>query len=315
MENRSHAIMAGLFVLVLLAAAAVTAIWIGRKNITYEPFELVSQLPVGGLSVQSQVRYQGMAVGQVQGLDFDQDNPGSIRIRIGVLPQTPVTKGTWAEISTQGVTGISNIDLRDDGKNPEKVVSTPEKPYLIPVRPGFFQRLQNTGVDMVSDIESVLRQLENFVTEENAKAFTAIMHNTQTLTASLNQSVADLEPTLKELPELARDLRHSLKVFDGVGSEVTSLVKSAQTTIDMLNSSGGPIGQAVQSLKQLERSAAQLQSSVWPEFTRIHESLSRASRTFERTMREVERAPQSILFGAPAVRPGPGEPGFDGFIQ
>lgn len=315
MENRSHAIMAGLFVLVLLAAAAVTAIWIGRKNITYEPFELVSQLPVGGLSVQSQVRYQGMAVGQVQGLDFDQDHPGSIRIRIGVLPQTPVTKGTWAEISTQGVTGISNIDLRDDGKNPEKVVSTPEKPYLIPVRPGFFQRLQNTGVDMVSDIESVLRQLENFVTEENAKAFTAIMHNTQTLTASLNQSVADLEPTLKELPELARDLRHSLKVFDGVGSEVTSLVKSAQTTIDMLNSSGGPIGQAVQSLKQLERSAAQLQSSVLPEVNRMLESLSRASRTFDRTMREVERAPQSILFGAPAVRPGPGEPGFDGFIQ
>ncbi|AWB34590.1 MlaD family protein [Orrella marina] len=315
MENRSHAIIAGLFVLVLLAAAAITAIWIGRKNVTYEPFELVSQLPVGGLSVQSQVRYQGMPVGQVQGLGFDQENPGSIRISIGVLPQTPVTKGTWAEISTQGVTGISNIDLRDDGRDPEKVVSTPSKPYLIPVRPGFFQRLQSAGVDMVSDFEGVLRQLESFVTKENATAFTEIMNNTRTLTASLNQSVIKLEPTLQELPGLARDLKRSLEVFDGMGNDVSSLVKSAQTTIDMLNSSNGPIGQAALSLKQLERSAAQLQSSVLPEVNRVLESLSRASRTFDRTMREVERAPQSLLFGAPEVRPGPGEPGFDGFNQ
>lgn len=315
MENRSHAIIAGLFVLVLVAAAAVTAIWIGRKNVTYETFELVSQLPVGGLSVQSQVRYQGMPVGQVQGLSFDPDRPGSIRIRIGVIPNTPVTRGTWAEISTQGVTGISNIDLRDDGRNPEPVVSTDVRPYLIPVRPGFFQRLQGAGTDMVTDFEVVLRRLETFITEDNAKAFAQIMRNTQALTASLNQAVNKLEPTIEELPALARDLRQSLKVFDGVGAEVITLVRSAQTTVDLLNSEGGPIGQAVQSLRQLERSAAQLQSSVLPEVNRMMDSLSRASRTFDRTLREIERAPQSLIFGAPPVRPGPGEPGFDGFGQ
>lgn len=315
MENRSHAIIAGLFALVFLVGAAMAAIWIGRKNVVYETYELVSQLPVGGLSVQSQVRYQGMSVGQVQGLSFDQDHPGSIRIRLGVLPETPITKGTWAEISTQGVTGISNIDLRDNGANPERVVSTSDKSYLIPVRPGFLQRLQNTGVDMVADAENVLRKLERILTDENTQAFSEIMTNTRDLTASLNQTVTRIEPALEQLPALVKDLRHSLTVFDEMGGEFTSLAKSAQSTIGMLNSPTGPFGQAVLSLKQLERSAAQLQSSVLPEVNRMMESMNQASRTFTRTMREFERSPQSLLFGPPAVKAGPGEPGFDGFNQ
>lgn len=313
MENRSHAIIAGIFVLVLLAAAAVAAIWIGRKDVTYVQYELASQLPVGGLSIQSQVRYQGMAVGQVQGLEFDQKSPGLIRINIGVIPETPVTKGTWAEISTQGVTGISNIELRDNGTDPEPVTTSASNPYQIPVRPGFLQRLQKNGVDMINDAEAVLKHLDEFVTEENAKAFRDIMQNTRDLTASLNQAVARLEPTLSQLPALVEDFRHSLGVFDKVGTQVSRLTGSAQQTIDYLNSPGGPVGQAVASLKQLERSAAQLQSSVLPEVNRMLEDISQASRTFTRTARELERAPQSVLFGAPAVRPGPGEPGFDGF--
>ena len=92
MENKSHALLAGIFVLLLLIAAAITAIWLGRKDVTYSPCEIVSTLPVGGLSIQSQVRYQGMAVGQVQGLEIDKDQPGAIRLRIGVLPDTPLPK-------------------------------------------------------------------------------------------------------------------------------------------------------------------------------------------------------------------------------
>jgi phospholipid/cholesterol/gamma-HCH transport system substrate-binding protein len=171
MENRSHALLAGLFVLALLAAAAVAAIWLGRKDVTYEPYELVSMYPVAGLSVQSQVRYQGMAVGQVQQVSLDSEKPGAIRVRIGVLPDTPITRGTWAEVATQGVTGISNIELRDDGKNPKRVTTSATDPYHIPVRPGFFQKLQILGVGMLEDADAVLDDIRVFLSSENAERF------------------------------------------------------------------------------------------------------------------------------------------------
>jgi phospholipid/cholesterol/gamma-HCH transport system substrate-binding protein len=313
MENKSHALLAGIFVLLLLIAAAITAIWLGRKDVTYNPYEVVSTLPVGGLSIQSQVRYQGIAVGQVQGLEIDQDLPGAIRIRIGVLPNTPITKGTWAEISTQGVTGISNIDLRDDGKMPTRVSSSEAQLYVIPVRPGFFQKLQKSGVGMLEDGEMVLDHLDQFVTAENAKTFGQILKNTELLTASLSQSLTALEPTLKALPALVQRLEGTLGTVDQAAIELKSLTSAAGQTIDFLNSPSGPLQQAAGSLQQLQRAAAQLQSSTLPQIGQMVESISHAAHSFTTTAQEFERAPQSLLFGAPQVRPGPGEPGFEGF--
>lgn len=315
MENKSHALLAGIFVLLLLIAAAIAAIWLGRKDVTYTPYGLVSTLPVGGLSIQSQVRYQGMAVGQVEALKIDQDRPGAIRLRIGVAPDTPITEGTWAEISTQGVTGISNIDLRDDGKRPTRVSSSAEHIYDIPVRPGFFQKLQKSGVGMLEDGEMVLDHLDQFVTAENAKLFGQILRNTEALTASLNQSLAGLEPALQALPALVARLEGTLGAVDQVAADVGSLTRSATQTIDILNSPNGPLQQASGALSQLRRSAAQLQSSTLPQINQMIESISQASRTFTATAQELERAPQSFLFGAPSVRPGPGEAGFEGFNQ
>lgn len=315
MENRSHALLAGLFVLLLLVAAAVVAIWLGRKDVTYEPYELVSRYPVAGLSVQSQVRYQGMAVGQVQGLSIDHDKPGVIRVRIGVVPDTPITEGTWAEVATQGVTGISNIDLRDDGQKPERVTSSAASPYEIPVRPGFFLKLQTAGVDMLEDGEAVLDDLRKFITEENAERFTLMLDQAEKLSISLNESVVKLNPALQALPGVMNKLDQTLSRFDKFGADVTRLTQSAQQTIDFLNGPGGPLTLATQSLEQLQRSVAQLQSSTLPEINRMIEDISAASRMFTGAARLFEQAPESVLFGPPPTKPGPGEPGFSGFNQ
>ena len=137
MENRSHALMAGIFTLVLLAAAAVVAIWIGRDRTQLQPYEIVSATAVSGLNSQSTVRYQGVPVGKVQSLALNPDKPGQVRIRIGVAPSTPITESTWAELGVQGVTGLANVELRDDGSSLKRLTSTAAEPAAIPLRPGF----------------------------------------------------------------------------------------------------------------------------------------------------------------------------------
>ena len=313
MENRSHALLAGLFVLLLLIAAAVAAIWLSQKDVTYQPYELVSKYPVAGLSIQSQVRYQGLAVGQVQGLSIDRQRPGVIRVQIGVLPDTPITKGTWAEIATQGVTGISNIDLRDDGAQPQRVSSTANNPYEIPVRPGFFQKLQTAGVGMLADGEKLLDDFRRFVSEDNAKRFTALLAQAETLSDNLNRSVEQLQPAIASLPGTMQQLDVTLKQFDRFGKDAATLADSAQKTIDYLNSPAGPLTVATKSLEQLQRSAAQLQSATLPQINRMIENISQASRTFSGAAQSFEQTPQSLLFGPAPAQPGPGEPGFEGF--
>lgn len=313
MENRSHAIMAGLFVILLMVAAVVTVIWLGKKNIEYEPFELISQQPVGGLSVQSQVRFQGMPVGQVQGLEIDQQDPGSIRIRIGVIPETPVTKSTWAEITTQGVTGISNIDLRDDGSQTVRLHSTEDHLVRIPVRPGFLQRFQNTGAGMVTDIEVMLKRLQSVLSHENVEAFGAVLENTKVASESLKRSVVRLEPVFEQLPGLVSDFQGSLKTVDAAGREMALLVKDTRSALETMTRPGGALSQAGTSLSQLQKMVAQIQSSTLPEIERTLADLGLASSAFTRSIRQLERSPQSLLFGPAPVQPGPGEAGFEGF--
>lgn len=313
MENRSHALIAGLFVIVLVAVAAVLAIWLGRKNVTYETYELASKYPVAGLSVQSQVRYQGLAVGQVRGLSIDQQQPGLIRVLIGVLPDTPITHGTWAEVATQGVTGISNIDLLDDGHDPRKVTTSESHPFEIPMRPGFFQKLQTLGVGMLEDADAVLDDVRLFLSTENAQKFSELLARADELTESLNRSVVRLEPAIEALPELMAKVNRSLSQVDRLSDEMTQLTEAARQTIDTFNSPSGPLAMATQSLSQLQRAVAQLQASSLPQANQAFEDIAQAARTFTEAARFFEQSPQSVLFGPAPVRPGPGEPGFEGF--
>lgn len=275
MENRSHAIIAGLFVIALIIAGIVAALWIDRKDVTYTPYKIVSTYSLGGLSMQSDVRYMGVNVGKVLDVGISLANPGSVNIIIGLVPGTPVTKQTWAEVVTQGVTGISNIELRDSGTDKTMVVSQESELYVIPIRPGFFQQLQKLGDTTVKDIDRLIDQVEKVLTDENVIVLTQTLKNLQVLTASLNESVKSLDPTFKKLPKL-------IDSFDEVAQQVS-------------------------------RVAVQIQASTLPEINQLAGSLHDAVEVITQTARELKQSPQSIIYGPPKATPGPGEPGFTGF--
>lgn len=275
MENRSHAIFAGAFVIALIIAGIVAALWIDRKDVTYTPYKIVSTYSVGGLSMQSDVRYMGVNVGKVLDVGISQTSPGLVNIIIGLLPGTPVTKQTWAEVVTQGVTGISNIELRDSGTDTTMIVSQDSELYVIPIRPGFFQQLQKLGDNAVKDLDRLMDQVEKVFTDENVKALSQSLKNIQTLTASLSESVKTLDPALKKLPKL-------IDSFDEVALQVSKV-------------------------------AVQIQASTLPEINQLAGTLHDAVEVITQTARDLKQSPQSIIYGPPKATPGPGEPGFSGF--
>jgi phospholipid/cholesterol/gamma-HCH transport system substrate-binding protein len=292
MENRSHAMLAGLFTLIFLLAAAIAAIWISKKNVPLKPYELVATSPVTGLSVQSQVRYQGVPVGKVESLRFIEDKPGQVRILIGVDPKAPVTEATWAEIVTAGVTGISNVELRDNGTSTVKLESSAQHLAEIPIKPSFLERLASQGGGMLASVERVLAQVEKITSEDNIASISASLKNTAVLTERLGRAVEAMEPGLKKFP----------KVMDGLSE-----------SIHKLNAPNGPMHQATLSLQSIQEMVAQLRVSTLPDVTALSVSVTDAARAFTLTSRQLGQSPQSLIFGLPRAAAGPGEPGFAGF--
>ena len=313
MENRSHALMAGLFAVLLLIAAAYAAIWISKKNVPLVPYELVSTSPVTGLSVQSQVRYQGVPVGRVESLRFLQDKPGVVRILIAIDPKTPITESTWAEIATAGVTGISNIELRDNGSSSKRVESSTTHIADIPMRPGFWERLQQQGGGMIGTLERILDQVEKFTTADNAASLEKTLQNTASLSARLDGAVKQMEPAIKQIPVMVEAISNTAKRADIAASEIATLAKSAQQTVEYLNAPGGPLHMAGLSLTSIQATAAQVRTSTLPDLSALSLSVTDAARSFTYTARDLRQAPQSLIFGPPPVAAGPGEAGFAGF--
>ena len=65
MENKAHALLAGLFTLILLIIAILVALWFNRDKGGRIPYEMATKLSVPGLNPQAAVRYRGLNVGRV----------------------------------------------------------------------------------------------------------------------------------------------------------------------------------------------------------------------------------------------------------
>ena len=300
MENRSHALLAGLFTLLLVIAGAIGAVWVSKKNVPLIPYELVASSPVTGLSVQSAVRYQGVPVGRVQSLRFMPDKPGQVRILIGIDPNTPLTESSWAEIVTAGVTGISNVELRDDGKSKKRLVSSADKIQDIPIRPSFLERLQTQSDEVLPALERIMHQIEKVTSDQNVESLQTTMKNVAELSTQLNQSAKLLEPGLKKIPALVDGVTAMTRRMDDGLVLLTRRLDGAMADISILTRSA-------------QDAIAQINASTLPEVSLLSSSVVDASRTLTRTVRQLGQSPQSFIFGPPRVAPGPGEPGFAGF--
>ena len=80
MENKSHAIAAGAFVLAVATLLVALAVWLMRDNSEKRVYEISSRDGVTGLQPQAGVRYKGVLVGRVTGIDLDAKTSGNVLV-------------------------------------------------------------------------------------------------------------------------------------------------------------------------------------------------------------------------------------------
>jgi len=71
MENKAHALAAGLFVVALTALLLLVGAWLTRDSGERHPYEISTREAVTGLQEQAPVRYRGVDVGKVTRVGFD----------------------------------------------------------------------------------------------------------------------------------------------------------------------------------------------------------------------------------------------------
>src|SRR3954447_20634087 len=145
MENKSHAMAAGIFVALLTALVLGLASWLTRETGVRDTYEISTRETVTGLQEQAPVRFRGVDVGKVKRIGFDPKVIGNVLVRMEIDRDTPLTRDTFATLSYQGVTGLAFIQLSDLGKPAPRLAPNDEVPPRIPLRPGLLARLEERG--------------------------------------------------------------------------------------------------------------------------------------------------------------------------
>ncbi|WBS02732.1 MlaD family protein [Pseudoduganella sp. SL102] len=307
MENRSHAFMTGIFTLALLTAAVLFGIWFNRDRVEYDPYLLATTLAVPGLNPQAAVRYRGLEVGKVDAIDFDPKMAGQILIHLAIDPATPITRTTYATLGYQGVTGIAYIQLDDESVGSQRLATNEQNPARIPLRPGLLDQLEKRGTAILSQAEQVTVKLNDLLSDENRKTILAAFSDVSETVNRYKALPDQLEPTFERLPALAAKAETAIDSVNTLAQDVTALSQSLHGPEGTLTRIGDSVDRAVNGVEAVTTGA---QLETLPSITALTDETRSSMRSVRRTMNTLNDRPQSILFGAPDVAPGPGEPGF-----
>jgi len=308
MENRAHVLAAGLFSLLLGFGVLVAAMWFSGDTYERSIYVLESRHAVSGLNIQAPVRLRGVEVGKVEGIEFDLEDPRLILVRIGVRSGTPITRGTSAQLGSQGVTGLAYVMLEDDGRRPERLPPATDKASRIPVRQGFLDELSGSGKDLVAEVGEVARRVNRLLDSKNQDQLLRTLATLESATQRVAAFVNRLEPVVDGLPPLTADARKTLQGAGELMAGLTDLSRQLAGRVDTLERtarSAEQVGAAAQSV------SATLAAESLPRVHALLDEMARNSRNLDRLLTELSEQPHSLVFGRPAVAPGPGEPGFD----
>lgn len=296
MENKAHAIAAGVFVLLLSALLVALAVWLTREAGDLRYYDVSTDDPVTGLQEQASVRFRGVKVGKVEWIAFDPQVPGNVLVRISVAAETPVTRSTYAMLGFQGVTGIAFVQLDDHGESKERLLSSAERPARIPMRLGLVGQLSEQSGRILAQLEETSWRLNQLLAAENQQ--------------SLVQSVRAFGEAAASLPPVMQEAGTALRSLRGAADAVQQTSADYGRVAQRMQQSGGTLDQLADGVGALAGGGQTLQTDTLPRLNRMVDETSRAARQVGRVANTLQDNPQALFFGSGVALPGPGEPGF-----
>ena len=221
---------------------------------------------VQGLEVGATVKYRGVTIGRVTavglvsaeyGEDASLDRERNIyRLvfvryvvdtkRIGRMPdtQTAVALGLRARLASQGITGLSylELDFVDPSRYPALNVPWTPKAEYIPSMPSTFSQVQDAAQQVLArlnrvDFDALVAQLTGVLTDLRSELTTGDVHNTLAEAATLLRSTtetvraADLPGLTADLKRTSGSLRDTLQ-----GEQMQKLIANASLAVERLAS-------------------------------------------------------------------------------
>jgi phospholipid/cholesterol/gamma-HCH transport system substrate-binding protein len=240
METKANYVAVGVFVMALVLGLVVALLWLTGAQYAqeYTYYQTYFSGSVSGLGKGTTVRYNGIEVGRVSQLNFDQNDPKKVQVVMQIDPSLQIHADSVASIASQGLTGGSYVEI--DGGTKNAPVLHPhfwgEYP-TIKSKPSAFQQLEQSAPQLVVKLNHAADKLNDILSDKNRKALTDILANLRTTTAVLTARSTDIDATLHNFKTASQKLDADLADLHttfGHADETLASVKGAIGSVNRL---------------------------------------------------------------------------------
>ncbi|MCE5180552.1 MAG: MCE family protein [Betaproteobacteria bacterium] len=293
MEAKVNFTLVGLFALGLGAALIAIVLWLGTggeyyKN--YDRYHVYMSESVSGLNPNAPVKYRGVDVGNVQEIRLDPANSERVQLLLKIERGTPVKEDSIALLRTQGLTGISYLELAGgSAQSPLLKAKTDERYPVIRTGPSLMARLDTALTSLLTNINRMSDNVNAVLDEDNRRSFKRSLAQIEQVTHALAARSTSIEAGMSNA---AKTMEHTARASAELSGLIERAGRSAEAVERMANDAS--------------RSTAGIPAAVQDAQLMVGD-LKDLSASLRRVSEQLERNPSTLLFGKAPPKPGPGE--------
>jgi len=215
MNNKTNYTLVGLFVVVAFISISIFAYWMihPKNEVETKKYIIYFNESVIGLNLNSPVKFRGIDVGKVIKIGINPKNTEQVKVIISVDKTTPIKVDTAAKLTSQGITGLSYINL-SLGSKTSPLLEKPQNGEKYPVIksvPSFFESFQTSLGNMYNKFSQTLNNVDRLLDKRNQEQLSKLLTQSAIFMNKLNQTLDDetiknLQSNIKNLDEITKQI-------------------------------------------------------------------------------------------------------------
>lgn len=302
MNYKYRYLVVGIFVVISVGITTFTWLWFqtsSRKE--YNTYLAIFNEPVDGINPDSIIRYNGVEVGKVKGIELDRINPKNIYIYIYILATIPINEETYATIKPQGITGLSYIDLQLPIKthNKKNLIPHNKPPYpIIETKPSFLYSIsENTGT-LLKNADAVSVQLKMLFNDTNIKHINNFLTNVDQVSTSIAEHSNMIGSSIVSMSEILNNMKQNANNLNTAVKGISDLTQSLSETAHNVNGL----------LKSIQTNTIQnINTILLPNLNQTIVNIDKLALQLDLLVNSINQNPSILIKGQKINKLGPGE--------
>lgn len=300
MEREANYLLVGASCLVLLFAVTVCVLWLSNAQLSSsrDTYDVLFTGPVQGLVAGSDVRFNGVKIGEVESLSIDRANTNQVIVKTHVTSDAPIKQDSYAMLEPQGLTGDSYVQITA-GSPSAGLLKTATRPGQVPT---VLSRRTGSG-NLMSDSDVAVTQASEVLTRANR-----VLSDRNI--GSIDQTLTDVRAVADEMSAhrtVFADVQKTVRDADSAILQAQVIERSGQTLLDgdgkrAVKNLADATEQAKAGVQELRGLMSKLQGPTvnfatngLPQITATAIELQNTSRTLNRFIKEIQANPREFL--------------------